>query len=130
MAIIDGAGNLPVFRITTRLNVPAASGRLEYEDHNYPTRAGWREIVVRAGGGAEIQKASNGDIDISQALTAYPQDPAKAPPQDTRAWVEWRVDPISISKTKITKPIQPAGPSRNYRRPARRTAVARHRQAQ
>jgi ABC-type nickel/cobalt efflux system permease component RcnA len=109
LAIIDGAGNLPVFRITATLDVPAGSGRLEYEDRNYPTRAGWREIVIRSGNGAEIQKASNRDIDLSQALTAYPQDPAKAPPQDTRAWVEWRVEPISISQKEITKPALPAG---------------------
>jgi nickel/cobalt exporter len=106
LAIIDGAGNLPVFRLTTDLLVPATSGRLEYEDHNYATRAGWREIVVRAGSGDGIQKASNGDQDISQALTSYPQDPTKAPPQDTRAWVEWKAAPVSISK--IVKPIPPA----------------------
>jgi nickel/cobalt transporter (NicO) family protein len=104
LAIIDGAGNLPVFRIRTNLHLPAAGGRLEYEDRNYPTRAGWREIVVVAGSGAEIQKASNGDQDISQGLTSYPQDPTKAPPQDTRAWIEWRRAPLSISK--LAKPIE------------------------
>jgi ABC-type nickel/cobalt efflux system permease component RcnA len=95
--IIDGAGNLPVFRITSKLRVPAKAGRLEYEDRNYPTRAGWREIVVRPAVGAVIAKASNGSQDISEALTSYPQDPTKAPPQDTRAWVEWTVAPSSLS---------------------------------
>ena len=61
--------------------------------------------MLRAGPGAEIRQASNGDNDISQALTSYPQDPTKAPPQDTRAWIEWRADPVSISKS--TKPIAP-----------------------
>ena len=70
LAIIDGAANLPVFRIATKLHVPAAGGRLEYEDHNYTTRAGWREIVVRAGSGAEIRQASNDGQDLSQALTS------------------------------------------------------------
>jgi nickel/cobalt exporter len=105
LAIIDGAGSLPVFRITSKLHVPATAGRLDYEDHNYPTRAGWREIVVVAGSGGEVRKASNGDQDVSQALTSYPQDPTKAPPQDTRAWIEWRADPIVISKAP--QPVAP-----------------------
>jgi nickel/cobalt exporter len=106
--IIDGAGNLPVFRITTELQVAAKPGRLEYEDHNYPTRAGWREIVVRGGTGAKIGKASNGDQDISQALTSYPQDPTKAPPQDTSAWVEWvslPAAPVSLSSLPKPAPV-------------------------
>jgi nickel/cobalt exporter len=115
LTIIDGAGNLPVFRIETKAHVAVESGvesgRLEYEDHNFPTRAGWREIVLRAAPGAEIRQASNGDNDISQALTSYPQDPTKAPPQDTRAWMEWRADPVSISK--LTKPIAPVAPAIN-----------------
>ena len=83
--IIDGAGNLPVFRITSKLLVLAQGGKFEYEDRNYPTRAGWREVVVKAGSGARIEKSSVTDVDMSQALTAYPQDPTKAPPQDTKA---------------------------------------------
>jgi ABC-type nickel/cobalt efflux system permease component RcnA len=111
LRIIDGAGNLPVFRIETKAHVAVESGRLEYEDHNFPTRAGWREIVLRPGPGAEIRQASNGDNDISQALTSYPQDPAKAPPQDTRAWMEWRANPVSISKS--TKPVAPVAATFN-----------------
>ena len=78
LAIVDGAGNLPVFRITTKLHVPASGGRVEYSDHNYETRAGWREVVIKSGGGAEISRASNGDTDVSQGLTSYPQDPTKS----------------------------------------------------
>jgi ABC-type nickel/cobalt efflux system permease component RcnA len=103
LAIVDGAGNLPVFRITTTLHVPAMGGRVEYEDGNYPTRAGWREIVIRAASGADVSKASNGDVDVSQGLTAYPQDPTKAPPQDTRAWFEWApaAGPVSDARKPI-----------------------------
>jgi ABC-type nickel/cobalt efflux system permease component RcnA len=111
LAIIDGAGNLPVFRITTQMLVPATPGRLDYEDHNYMTRAGWREIVVTAADGAEIRQASNTDRDLSQALTSYPRDPTKAPPQDTRGWVEWTSAPLTISQAapKVTTPAPPAG---------------------
>lgn len=121
LTIIDGAGNLPVFRIASKLHFGVGGGRLEYEDRNFATRAGWREIVVRAGEGAEIRRSSAGSQDISQALTAYPQDPTKAPPQDTRAWVEWKTAPLVISKTisKITPaPVTEAAPVARDVRPA------------
>jgi len=103
LAIVDGAGNLPVFRITTRIHLNGSGGRFEYEDRNFPTRAGWREVVIRPAPGADVSKASKGDSDLSQALTSYPQDPTKAPPQDTRAWFEWTPAASPISATR--KPI-------------------------
>jgi len=103
LAILDGAGNLPVFRITTKLRVPAKGGRLVYEDRNYPTRAGWREIVIAPGEGADVSKASRGDVDVSHGLTSYPQDPTKAPPQDTTAWLEWK--PLAGPVSQIRKPV-------------------------
>jgi len=103
LSVLDGAGNLPVFRVETKLFVPAAGGRFEYEDHNYATRAGWREIVIAPGPGADVSKASNGDTDISRALTSYPQDPTKAPPQYTKAWLEWHPLPDTVSQTE--KPV-------------------------
>ncbi|HVW87695.1 MAG TPA: sulfite exporter TauE/SafE family protein [Bryobacteraceae bacterium] len=109
LAVLDGAGNLPVFRVSTRLHVSASGGRLEYEDHNYATRAGWREIVIRPEKGAAVSRASNDDADISQALTSYPQDPTKAPPQDTRAWLEWRTTPTAVSQ--IRKPVIERAPT-------------------
>jgi len=103
LAIVDGAGNLPVFRITTKLHVPGSGGRFEYEDRNYPTRAGWREIVIQPGAGAAVSRASNGDTDVSRGLTSYPQDPTKAPPQDTHAWFEWTRAPGVMSQ--VQKPV-------------------------
>jgi len=103
LAIVDGAGNLPVFRITTKLHVSAAGGRVEYADHNYATRAGWREVVIKTGDGAEVSRASNGDTDMSMGLTSYPQDPTKAPPQNTTAWLEWK--PVAGPVSQIRKPV-------------------------
>jgi ABC-type nickel/cobalt efflux system permease component RcnA len=103
LAIVDGAGNLPVFRITTKLHVPAAGGRVEYADRNYATRAGWREVVIKAGDVAEVSRASNSDIDLSDGLTSYPQDPTKAPPQNTTAWLEWK--PVAGAVSQVRKPV-------------------------
>jgi hypothetical protein len=66
LAIAEGAGGLPIGRITTRLHLAAAPGSLTYEDHNYPGRAGWKEIVIASTGGATLAKASQGDRDLSK----------------------------------------------------------------
>jgi nickel/cobalt transporter (NicO) family protein len=112
LAILDGAGGLPVFRITTKLQLGAIGGRLEYEDRNYSARAGWREIVIRPGAGADVSKASNGDTDLSQALTAYPQDPGQDPPRNTRAWCEWRVaaGPVTQARKPVIEALTESAP--------------------
>ena len=89
--IADGAGNLPILRITSKMAIKKTSGRLEYEDHNYEGRAGWKEIVIAASH-AQLKNPSQGDQDRSNALTAYPPDPMVAPPQDLRAEFQWIAD--------------------------------------
>jgi hypothetical protein len=89
LAVEAGAANLPICRISERIRFLAKGGRIEYEDGNYATRAGWREIVIRAADGAELKSASNGPDERSQALTSYPKDQEKSPPQDAKAWLEW-----------------------------------------
>jgi ABC-type nickel/cobalt efflux system permease component RcnA len=114
--IADGAGNLPILRITATMTLRATSGRLEYEDHNYEGRAGWKEIVI-ASGYAQLKGPSQGDRDRSNALTAYPPDPMVAPPQDLRAEFEWRltapdaVAPIVTAVTTLTDVPNPAQPA-------------------
>ncbi len=83
LVIADGAGNLPILRITTRAHVPAAGGKLQYTDGNFPYRAGWKEIVIGSG------------KDITHGLTQYPSDPTVAPPQDLSAELRWKaVEPV------------------------------------
>ena len=90
--IADGAGNLPILRITTRAHIDAHGGKLTYEDHNYAERAGWKEIVIdRGGNGVTLRQASQTNHDVSKGLTQYPADPTLAPPQDLRAELVWSV---------------------------------------
>src|SRR5580658_9796887 len=105
--VTDGAGGLSVARIVSTLRIDDAKGQLEFEDHNFPERAGWKEIVI---GGTGILKASQGDVDRSKALTEYPADPTVAPPQDLRATVEWQTAPVTMTRriTKIVPIEQPA----------------------
>lgn len=99
LVLADGAGNMPVARISCQLRVPATPGRLEYEDRNYSERAGWKEIVISGVEGASIVQTTQGDRDRSQALTSYPQDPTLAPPQDLHASAEWTVAPVTTSRS-------------------------------
>ena len=109
LAIVDGAGNLPILRITSRMRIGAKGGRLQYEDHNFEGRAGWKEIVITAALGARLESASQTDRDRSQALTAYPPDPMVAPPQDLRAEFAWTV--VTPITTPIATPITTAAHS-------------------
>jgi len=85
VVMAPGAGGMQVMRVNMRLALPVASGELEYGDRNYPGRAGWKEIVIAAALGGTAEQST----DRSQALTAYPQDPTVAPPQDLEASLEW-----------------------------------------
>jgi nickel/cobalt exporter len=122
VVMADGAGGMQVMRINIRMSLPMAAGKLEYEDRNYAGRAGWKEIVISAGQGAALETATQRDQDRSQALTAYPQDPTIAPPQDLRASVEWTVAAPQIAARRkpeiVPVPVPPA------RAAAASTAVA------
>jgi nickel/cobalt transporter (NicO) family protein len=100
-AVLDkGAGNLPILRVTADLRVPSAPGRLVYEDRNFPDRAGWKEIVT-----------PGGPADRSKELTAYPQDPLAAPPQDLKAVVSWSAPPPAVTEPPATPaPAETAQP--------------------
>ncbi len=105
-AIADGAGNLPIVRIASHLRLNVAPGKLEYEDHNFPDRAGWKEIVIQPRPGTTLARASQAAQDRSKALKEYPQDPTVAPPQDVRASFEWTaLSPVVVAEK--SKPIPP-----------------------
>jgi nickel/cobalt exporter len=122
LTLADGAGGLPVAHV--RVHLRAARGaKLEYEDGTYPDRtAGWKEIVVAAGRGAAIEKASQGEHDRSQELTAYPQDATVAPPQDLKAEVSWSGGVVSrVVRAKDTE-NETAVSTKPAEQPATKTA--------
>ena len=87
----EGAGNMRVARIEAELRLDAAPGPLIYEDRNYQGRSGWKEIVLPGGKSR------------SQALTAYPQDPMLAPPQDLKAAFSW-----TAPAAPVVRPSEPS----------------------
>jgi ABC-type nickel/cobalt efflux system permease component RcnA len=110
-AVLDkGAGGLPILRVTADLKVACAPGKLIYEDGNFPDRAGWKEVVIAAGEGAKVEAASPQGMDRSRELTAYPQDPLAAPPQDLKGAVIWRgtAPLVSEAAPPAATPVAPA----------------------
>lgn len=102
--IEPGAGGMAVMRITSDLHIAAAPGPLTYEDRNYAERTGWKEIVI-----------AGRNADRSQELTAYPQDPTVAPPQDVKASIEWSPSapapvPVTPQIPVVVSPDVPVSP--------------------
>jgi nickel/cobalt transporter (NicO) family protein len=93
LELLPGGLNLPTLKISLSCRLPLDSAHLkdvnilEYEDRNFPGRAGWKEIVVQGGG---IEESSAGRIDRSQQLTHYPEDPAIRPPEDLAAKIQFK----------------------------------------
>ena len=100
LVLADGAGDLPIARITSHLRLDALPSKLDYEDRNFAERAGWKEIVIHAGPGVTLNHASQGSEERSNGLTQYPQDPMVAPPQDLRAALEWTAAAPVVSERK------------------------------
>ena len=106
LVVADGAGDLPIARITSHLSLDVPPGKLEYEDRNFAERAGWKEIVIRAAPGVTLDHASQGSQERSNALTQYPQDPMVAPPQDLRAALEWTsLAPVVVAEKPKAAPV-------------------------
>ncbi|BDC51754.1 hypothetical protein F183_A40690 [Bryobacterales bacterium F-183] len=103
LVVAQGAGNMPVLRVTSRFAIDVRPGVLTFEDPNYPQSNGWKEIVIA---GAGVRKASHGSDERSKALTAYPGENPENPPQDLRARVEWTGAP-SASHAVIEAVPQP-----------------------
>jgi ABC-type nickel/cobalt efflux system permease component RcnA len=109
--LADGAASMQVARIVADLRVDAAPGALVYEDRNYNGRSGWKEIVIQAGDGINLTSASAKPADRSAELTAYPQDPMLAPPQDLKASLSWTATPVSVPApvpTPVSRRTEPA----------------------
>jgi ABC-type nickel/cobalt efflux system permease component RcnA len=126
ITLTEGVDGLPTARVTSILRIAAAGRAIDFEDHNYPDRSGWKEIVIAAGDGAQIIQASQDGTDRSQALRRYPADRFSAPqastPHDLRAAVRWKIARPGAQKIepKIMAIEQPAPPADAQAGPAAR----------
>jgi ABC-type nickel/cobalt efflux system permease component RcnA len=100
IVLAEGAGNMQVARITADLRVDAPGGAVTFEDRNYQGRSGWKEVVAP------------GATDRSAGLTAYPQDPMLAPPQDVKASFLWKAAPAApVVAPRVETVAAPAAPA-------------------
>lgn len=82
-----GAGNLPtmkfgfVYRAEISVDCASAPCQLDYEDTNFPGRAGWKEIVVTPGQEISLIRSTAPNYDRSERLFNYPSDLLNSPPQ-------------------------------------------------
>ena len=108
-----GAGGLPTLRLTCTFHAAVPGGMqitsLNFTDHSYPERIGWREIVVNADG---VQL--NGDFSttsISNRLTSYPKDLLSSPldQREISIGVDSLVIPIQNKSVDAIAPVSLAG---------------------
>ena len=90
IALNPGVDGLSTVRITAVYTLFAPNTPVTFEDHNYPDRAGWKEIVIRGRRGVELETASHSSTSRSTVLTQYPPDALTTAPQDLRAQVSWK----------------------------------------
>jgi ABC-type nickel/cobalt efflux system permease component RcnA len=74
-----GAGGLETLRFDAVYETRVAGSSLSFRDRNFGSRIGWREIVVHAGEGAELESASVPAESESDELRAYPSDLHRSP---------------------------------------------------
>jgi ABC-type nickel/cobalt efflux system permease component RcnA len=97
-----GAGNLPtmkfgfVYQAEFAEDCSATPCQLEYQDRNFPGRAGWKEIVVSAGRGLTLASTTGTDNDRSRQLSDYPTDLLNSPPQQLQARIVFSADSAHI----------------------------------
>jgi nickel/cobalt exporter len=94
--------------ITSTFKLTGVASPLQFEDHNFPDRFGWKEIVIRSGPGAAIVTASQGSTGRSNGLDAYPADAMTTAPRDLRASVDWRAGPSAGVAPRIVPIEQPS----------------------
>lgn len=99
-----GAGGLPTMKLgfTYRATIPQSFGAVEqliaYRDDNFPSRVGWKEVIVTAGSGVSILNTSVPQKDRSSELANYPTDLLNSPPLDLAASVSVRNEGLAAAQ--------------------------------
>ncbi len=91
ISLPPGQGGLSTMRLSLLLRgqLDGATGpgeqRLDYRDDNYSQRLGWKEIIVRPGGGISLVDSTVPQQDRGDQLRSYPKDLLDSPSDDTEA---------------------------------------------
>ncbi len=104
LRLSPGAGGLETLKITLDWSAATPSGPhdVTWQDHNYASRTGWKEIVAANGSGVVLSEASAFRQDRSRGLSLYPRD--VVPPQDTEAHFSAAPGTAAASSTESAAP--------------------------
>jgi ABC-type nickel/cobalt efflux system permease component RcnA len=97
-----GAGGLPTLKLailyhaTLEPNGSTGIYGLNFKDHNYPDRAGWKEVIIKTGSGVSLVSSSVPERDRSGQLSDYPTDLLNSPPQSLEARASFGVAGASM----------------------------------
>jgi len=97
---LPGQGGLEVMRLEINLSggsLTSGAHQGSYRDDNYPGRLGWKEIVVQASGGAQLQQASVSTTSVSEELRQYPQNRLTSPLNVTQASFRFILGAATVS---------------------------------
>jgi hypothetical protein len=117
LELLPGGLNLPTLKIALNYRLALKAEQLkelnllDYQDTNFPGRAGWKEIIVQGEG---IVESSVSDVDKSQQLMRYPEDPAIKPPEDLVAQVRFRQNSEMRGSASASRSASAADKSRNW----------------
>lgn len=83
-----GQGGLSLLRLRVVFEAAVPAGATltaEYQDRNYSSRMGWKEVVVRASAGTAVLDSDAPTTDQSDELRTYPNDMLSSPLDRTTA---------------------------------------------
>jgi nickel/cobalt transporter (NicO) family protein len=108
-----GAGGLPTMKLGMRLgaaiNADSANGvDLEYQDLNFPGRAGWKEVIANGRDGIALAASSVPRSDRSAELSNYPVDLLNSPPQVLEAHMRPRIVASGVAGRDASRQVQSA----------------------
>ncbi|MGH2521728.1 MAG: nickel/cobalt transporter, partial [Anaerolineales bacterium] len=91
-----GQGDLKTLRLSGWLEAPLSSAvgqsaTIEFEDHNFTDRIGWREIVVRPADGIRLDQSDAPMQEVSDELRAYPEDMLSSPLTQRQASLRFQI---------------------------------------
>jgi ABC-type nickel/cobalt efflux system permease component RcnA len=106
-----GQADLPTLRMEFSLRAPlpaslpaaGAVQTLQYADHTYTDRLGWKEVIVAPSQEVKLLGSDVPQDDLSNQLQEYPVDLLQNPPKTTSANLSWQPAALSDQMTQQTK---------------------------
>ncbi|MBI5288240.1 MAG: sulfite exporter TauE/SafE family protein [Chloroflexi bacterium] len=96
IALRDGQGGLQTLRLVVTYTSALPDGwrdaapTLAFEDHTYPDRIGWREVIARGGPGVQLVGSDLPVESATQQLLSYPEGSLSSPPDVREASFSFR----------------------------------------